>query len=68
MEDQKYTPKQLSFMRDLLAKRDIEQSEDKTLYDVFREGCTGWDNFDDDFVIENFELHFGDCYLTDWGN
>ena len=59
----KYTQTQIAKMRTLLAQRDIEQSEDSTLFDVFMEGCTGWGNFEDDFVIEQFEEYFGEDYF-----
>ena len=41
-----------------LAKRDIEQSGDSTLFDVFMDGCIGWNNFDDDFVEEQYKEYF----------
>lgn len=59
----KYTEAQLKKMCNLLALRDIEQSDDSTLFDVFMEGCIGWENFDDDFVVEQFEMHFGGDYF-----
>jgi hypothetical protein len=59
----KYSTKQINTMRKLLAKRDVEQSDESTLFDVFTEGCTGWANFDDKFVIEHFEDYFGEDYF-----
>ena len=59
----KYSKAQIETMRKMLALRDVEQSDDSTLYDVFREGCIGWDNFQDDFVIQQFEDHFGEDYF-----
>lgn len=55
-----YTTEQINKMREALATRDIEQSEDSTLFDVFMEGCPGWKNFEDDFVIEQYKFHFED--------
>jgi hypothetical protein len=51
---EKRTKKELDKMRQMLARRDVEQSDDSTLYDVFMEGCPGWDNFDDSFVERQF--------------
>jgi hypothetical protein len=54
-----YTDDQLSSMRGDLASRDVEQSDDSVLHTVFLEGCTGWDNFDDEYVIQQHEEHLG---------
>lgn len=54
----KRTKKELDKMRRILARRDVEQSDDSTLYDVFMEGCPGWDNFEDSFVEEQFFEHY----------
>ena len=54
IEIMKHTKEELEKMRKELAVRDIEQSDDKCLYSIFREGCVGWDNFDDDFVVEQY--------------
>lgn len=62
----KYTTEQLAKMRNMLATRDIEQSDDSILYDVFMGGCVGWGNFEDDFVAEQFEMNFGDDYFDEY--
>lgn len=59
----KYTSKQVDKMREIMATRDVEQSDDDTLFDIMMEGCEGWSNFDDDFVIEEFENHYGEDYF-----
>lgn len=56
----KYTTEQIEKMRGLLANRDIEQSDDGTLFDVFMEGCPGWNNFTNDFVVDQFKEYFDD--------
>ena len=55
-----YTGEQIEKMREKLAQRDIDQSDDGTLFDVFMDGCTGWRHFDDDFVIEQYEDLIGE--------
>jgi len=50
----KYTQEQINEMRKMLAIRDIDQIDDSTLFDTFMEGCIGYNNFDDDFIIEHF--------------
>ncbi len=49
----------LQRLRHELAQRDVEQSDEKTMYDVFTEGCVGWDNFEDDHVVEQYIEYFG---------
>jgi len=60
----KYTKDQVNKMREIMATRDVEQCDEGTLFDVFMEGCTGWGNFDDDFVIVEFENHYGKHYFS----
>ena len=59
----KYTKDQVNKMRKIMATRDVDQCDDGTLFDVFMEGCIGWANFDDDFVIKEFENHYGEDYF-----
>lgn len=58
----KYTNNQLNKMRELLATRDAEESDEETLFNVFMEGCRGWANIEEEEVAEYFERHFSeDC-------
>jgi len=61
----KYTQTQITQMKVILTKRDIEQSDDSTLFDVFTEGCIGWDNFEDSHVIEQFKEYFDEDILEE---
>ena len=61
----KYTNDQLESMREILAERDLDQSDDVTLLDVFREGCTGWNNFSDEHVATEFAEYYGGDYFDE---
>lgn len=48
----KHTQEQLDTMRKLLAERDVEQSNDRTMFD-----------FSDEHVAEEFAEYFGEDYF-----
>ena len=55
-------------MREMLIERVIDNAETdndvrKLLYDLLKEGCRGWDNYDDDFIEEQFNMHFEEDYF-----
>ena len=62
-EPQKYTSEQIKAMKNMLILRDVEQVDDEVLYSVFSEGCTGWDNFSQEHIIEHFFIHFDESDL-----
>lgn len=53
-----YTKTQIDKMRELLATRDAEVSDEETLFNVFIDGCRGWTNIEEEEVVEYFERHF----------
>lgn len=59
----KYTKEQIEKMKDLLIEATLEQCDDSVVADILREGCPGYDNFEDAELIEEFENRFGEDYL-----
>ena len=49
---------ELSKIREQLAERDADCAESSTLYDVFLDGCPGWNNIDVETCIEEFTDHY----------
>jgi hypothetical protein len=54
-----YTAKEIGSMKEELAESEWNGLDDKCLRQVLWEGCVGWDNMEDDYVVELYDAHFG---------
>lgn len=52
----------VSQMREELAQREVEllQDDAEALYQLLTDGCTGYDNMDEDEIREQYEEFFGE--------
>ena len=55
-----YSEDQLQTMRKELAQIDLESLDDTSLFDIFLEGCIGYNKTPDIDIIELFEYHYED--------
>jgi hypothetical protein len=54
-----YTTKEIGSMKEELAESEWNGLDDKCLRQVLWEGCVGWANMEDDYVVELYDAHFG---------
>jgi hypothetical protein len=54
-----YTKDQIDKMKDALTLREMDGIDDGSLYDILMNGCTGYDNMDDETIIDFYEDIFG---------
>jgi hypothetical protein len=50
----------LDDIKERLANNDVELLDDRDLFDLFMNGCTGWNNFIPEECIENYVAAFID--------
>jgi hypothetical protein len=54
-----YSKDQIDKMKDALTLREMDNIDDGSLYDVLMNGCTGYDNMEDEDIINFYEDIFG---------
>ena len=59
MEMKKYNTEQVNDMREMLARRSIDDWDEETIYDISMEGCIGYKNMPDGKCIEEYENIWG---------
>ena len=55
----KYTKKQVEDMREMLARRSIENWDEETIYDISMDGCVGYKNMTDKECVDQYEDVWG---------
>jgi len=55
----KYNTEQVNDMREMLARRSIDDWDEETIYDISMEGCAGYKNMPDKECIEEYENVWG---------
>lgn len=51
-----YSSEEIDEMREALCQRELELLTDESdIWSILMDGCIGWDNMDDETVIEQFE-------------
>ena len=53
-----YTAEEIESMKEHLAESEWEGLKDRDLKQILWEGCVGWDNMEDEQVVELYEVHF----------
>lgn len=56
-----YSSEVIDDMREALCQRELELLTDESdIWSVLMDGCIGWDNMDDETIIEKFEKYILD--------
>ena len=54
-----YTKEQVEDMREMLAQRSMEAWDERDIYDIAMDGCTGYKNMPDKECVEQYENVWG---------
>jgi hypothetical protein len=59
----KYTKEQLDKMKVHMAEAEMEVLDGGDIIDILLNGCEGYENMHEEFLVEQFENHFGEDYF-----